>query len=75
VFTIAEDDEGNIWFGDRDAGIWKYDGVRMSNYTTKDGLANDHALSICKDDQGVLWFGMEDGKVYTFNGKTFEKQF
>jgi ligand-binding sensor domain-containing protein len=75
VFTIAEDDEGNIWFGDRDAGIWKYDGVRMSNYTTKDGLANDHALSIFNDDQGVLWFGMEDGKVYTFNGKTFEKQF
>lgn len=28
VFTIAEDSKGNIWFGDRDAGIWKYDGQR-----------------------------------------------
>ncbi len=75
VFTIAEDSKGNIWFGDRDAGIWKYDGVKMTNYTKKDGFTNDNALSIFEDDKGELWFGMEDGKVYTFNGKTFERQF
>ncbi|MBL7966356.1 MAG: hypothetical protein JNK09_05105 [Prolixibacteraceae bacterium] len=75
VFTIAEDSKGNIWFGDRDAGIWKYDGVKMTNYTKKDGLTNDNALSIFEDDKGELWFGMEDGKVYKFNGKTFERQF
>ena len=73
VFTIAEDSKGNIWFGDRDAGIWKYDGVEMTNYTKKDGLTNDNALSIFEDDKGELWFGMEDGKVYKFTGKTFEK--
>lgn len=75
VFTIAEDSKGNIWFGDRDAGIWKYDGVKMTNYTKKDGLSNDNALSIFEDDKGELWFGMEDGKVYKFNGETFERQF
>ncbi|MEO1518850.1 MAG: two-component regulator propeller domain-containing protein [Bacteroidota bacterium] len=75
VFTIAEDAQGNIWFGDRDAGIWKYDGQGMTNYTTKDGLTNDFALSIYEDRSGTLWFGMRDGSVYTFNGKTFEKQF
>jgi ligand-binding sensor domain-containing protein len=75
VFTIAEDGKGNIWFGDRDAGIWKYDGATMTNYTKKDGLTNDFALSIFEDRKGVLWFGMEDGNIYTFNGKTFEKQF
>ena len=75
VFTIAEDSKGNIWFGDRDAGIWKYDGAKMTNYTKKDGLTNDNALSIFEDDKGELWFGMEDGKVYKFNGKTFERQF
>ena len=31
VFTIEEDSQGNIWFGDRDAGIWKYDGKSMTN--------------------------------------------
>lgn len=75
VFTIAEDSKGNIWFGDRDAGIWKYDGVKMTNYTKKDGLTNDNTLSIFEDDKGELWFGIEDGKVYKFNGQTFERQF
>jgi ligand-binding sensor domain-containing protein len=75
VFTIAEDAKGNIWFGDRDAGIWKYDGVKMTNYTKKDGLTNDNALSIFEDKKGDLWFGMADGNIYKFNGKTFEKQF
>lgn len=75
VFTIAEDGKGNIWFGDRDAGIWKYDGVKMTNYTKKDGLTNDNALSIFEDENGDLWFGMADGNIYKFNGKTFKKQF
>jgi ligand-binding sensor domain-containing protein len=75
VFTIAEDEKGNIWFGDRDAGIWKYDGVKMTNYTKKDGLTNDNALSIFEDNKGELWFGMADGNIYKFNGKAFEKKF
>lgn len=35
IFTIKEDTKGNIWFGDRDTGIWKYDGKSMKNYTKK----------------------------------------
>ena len=75
VFIITEDKSGNIWFGDRDAGIWKYDGKQLENYTTKDGLANDFALSIYEDRNGELWFGMSDGSIYKFTGKIFEKQF
>ena len=47
----------------------------MTNYTKKDGLTNDYALSIFEDDKGELWLGMEDGKVYKYDGKTFERQF
>lgn len=75
VFTIAEDSQGNIWFGDRDAGVWKYDGEIMVNYTIKDGLTNDFALSIYKDKNEKLWLGMADGNIFKFNRKTFEKQF
>ncbi len=75
VFTIAEDSNGNIWFGDRDAGIWKYDGNSLKNFTVKDGLSNDRALAIYEDKTGTLWFGMHDGSIYIFNGKTFEKRF
>lgn len=75
VFAIAEDKKGNIWFGDRDAGIWKYDGKNFENYSLKDGLTNDFVLSIYEDKNSELWFGLADGSIYKFNGKTFEKQF
>jgi ligand-binding sensor domain-containing protein len=75
IFTIAEDNKGNIWFGDRDAGIWKFDGKTMKNYTKIDVLTSDFALSIYEDKNGELWFGMADGSIYMFNGKTFEKRF
>lgn len=75
VFVIAEDSKGNIWFGDRDAGVWKYDGQHLENYTTNDGLANDFVLSIYQDRSGELWLGTANGCVYKFKGRTFEKQF
>jgi ligand-binding sensor domain-containing protein len=75
IFTIAEDKKGNIWFGDRDAGIWRFDGKTMKNYTRQDGMTSDFALSIYEDNDEKLWFGMADGSIYIFNGKTFEKQF
>lgn len=75
VFTIAEDKNGNIWFGDRDAGIWKYDGHNLKNFTIKDGLTNDFVLSIYEDKNSDLWFGMADGSIYKLNGNAFEKQF
>lgn len=75
VFIIAEDSKGNIWFGDRDAGVWKYDGEKLENYSTKEGLVNDFALSIYEDKTKELWFGMANGNIYKFNGKAFEKQF
>lgn len=75
VFTIAEDNKGNIWFGDRDAGVWKFDGTAMKNYTKTDGLSSDFALSIYGDKNGELWFGMTDGSIYKLNGERFEKQF
>jgi ligand-binding sensor domain-containing protein len=75
IFTIAEDNKGNIWFGDRDAGIWKYDGNVMKNYSKTNAMTSDFALSIYEDKNGGLWFGMADGSICRFNGQTFEKQF
>jgi len=75
VFAIAEDRDGNIWFGDRDTGAWRYDGTSVTNYTLKDGLTNTFVRSIYKDKKGDLWFGLGDGSVCMFNGKTFDKMF
>lgn len=73
VFEISEDSQGNIWFGDRDGGVWRYDGENMVNYSQKDGLKHDFALSIYEDKHQNLWFGMRDGSVYLFVGDAFER--
>ena len=75
VFAIAEDSEGNIWFGDRDSGAWKYDGTTLTNYIIDKKLKGQMIWSIYEDDSKNLLFGMAAGGVYKFNGRTFDKQF
>jgi ligand-binding sensor domain-containing protein len=75
VFAIEEDIEGNIWFGDRDTGAWKYDDKTLTNYSISDKLTKPMIWTIYKDNKNNLFFGMAEGGVYKFNGKTFDKQF
>ena len=75
VFAIEEDSEGNIWFGDRDTGVWKYDGKIMRNYMIDEKLKSQMIWSIYEDQEKNLLFGMADGGVYKFNGKSFDKRF
>lgn len=75
VFAIEEDSEGNIWFGDRDSGAWKYDGKTMTNYTISDKLSKPMIWTIYKDNNNNLLFGMAAGGVYQFNGNSFDRRF
>ncbi|MEL6835135.1 MAG: two-component regulator propeller domain-containing protein [Bacteroidota bacterium] len=75
VFAIGEDPEGNIWFGDRDTGVWRYDGITFTNFTEADGLTSKHIWQIYTTKAGELWLAMGDGSVCKFNGTAFEKIF
>lgn len=75
VFAIEEDNEGNIWFGDRDSGVWKYDGKNLQNYKDiyhKESL-DELVWDIYNDRKGNLYFILVDGSVFTFNGNSFDK--
>lgn len=73
VFSIGEDRNGNIWFGDRDSGLWLYDGNSMINYTNKNGLSSMFVRTIYTDSRGEIWFGLDDGSVCQFNGESFDR--
>jgi ligand-binding sensor domain-containing protein len=73
VFALNEDQEGNIWIGTVDAGVWKYDGTDLTNYTGKDGFPGTIALVIFKDKKGKLWFSSEEATVFQFDGQKFSK--
>lgn len=71
IYSINEDNNGNIWIGTVDAGVWKYDGNILTNYTTKDGLTSNAVNTIYKDNNGELWFGTDSNGICKFNGTAF----
>ncbi len=73
VFSITEDSQENIWFGDRDSGAWKFDGKTLTNYIIDTKLTSQMIYDIYEDQNKNLLFGMAEGGVYKFNGKTFDK--
>lgn len=73
VFAMEEDRDGNIWFGDRDTGAWKYDGQTLTNYMVDKSLTSQMIWDIYEDSDKNLLFGMLAGGVYRFNGKSFDK--
>lgn len=74
VFAIEEDAKGNIWFGDRDSGIWKYNGEKLINYIVDEELKSQMIWSIYNDHNDNLLVGMAEGGVYQFNGKSFDRR-
>jgi len=65
------DSEGNLWFGSRGNGIFKFNGKSFTNYTKTDGLCDNDISCIAEDKQGNLWFGTTKG-VCKFDGEKFE---
>ncbi|MCR9017060.1 ligand-binding sensor domain-containing protein [Aquiflexum gelatinilyticum] len=70
-FSVLEDSKGNMWFGSIGSGVFRYDGKRIKNFTTKDGLLNNDVVSIYEDKAGNIWFGVWGG-ASRFDGNSFQ---
>jgi len=84
AFSVAQDNDGNYWFGAVYSGIWRYepskdDPLRKGTFTNFDdaeGWPCENAWTIYKTRSGELLFGGEDpGGVYRFDGAGFERVF
>ncbi len=75
VFAIKEDSKGNIWFGDRDTGAWRFDGKEIENFMLDSTLNTQHIWDIYEDKSGNLLFAAGDRGVYKFNGNGFDRVF
>jgi ligand-binding sensor domain-containing protein len=65
-----QDKEGNIWFGTRGNGLYKYDGKSFHQFTVNDGLDCNKIYCILEDKEGKIWIGTEEG-LCLYNGQTF----
>jgi ligand-binding sensor domain-containing protein len=66
VYTIAEDNNGNKWFG-TSQGLSKLEGGKWHTYTERDGLADNWVNDILFDTDGSIWCGTFGG-VSVFDG-------
>lgn len=71
IVGIVEDKDGSLWLGTDGFGICKYDGISFTNFTTKDGLADNAIHEIMLDSKGLLWIGTYWGGLSMFDGKKF----
>jgi ligand-binding sensor domain-containing protein len=77
-FSIAEDTDGNMWFGTAYAGVWRYnpDTEQLRQFTSKDGIKSDIIWTIYQTKTGELLFaGESPAAVYQFNGNTFDRNY
>lgn len=71
ILAFCEDSKGVFWFGTLECGLNKLDRKtkKFSNYTVKDGLANNVVYDIIEDNEGNLWMSTNRG-ISKFDTKT-----
>lgn len=61
VLNAMEDKQGNIWFVSLSSGVTMYDGKKIRNYTTKDGLSSNIIYDMLTDKSGNMWLMSQKG--------------
>ncbi|HHJ80022.1 MAG TPA: regulator [Candidatus Tenderia electrophaga] len=60
VYSIAEADDGTMWFG-TNKGLSRFDGEHWYSYGRKDGLLSEHVYTIAMVPGGEVWVGTRGG--------------
>ncbi|MDQ2732818.1 MAG: hypothetical protein M3Y56_14260, partial [Armatimonadota bacterium] len=76
VMALAQDQQGQIWVGCEDTGVWRYNPAsaekeRWTQFTTKDGLGDDNGYALAVDRLNRVWVGHLNHGVSVFNGKSW----
>ena len=72
IFSMTEDNLGNIWFATRDHGICYYNGKTFTSIEKNEGFGSQGATAILQDDQNNFWITTFDSGVWYYDGKTFK---
>jgi ligand-binding sensor domain-containing protein len=84
VLGLFEDSKGNLWFGNNGGGLFRYDGMTLTNFAQDKGLANPdfrangkegpgtlgRVYAINEDNGGHIWIGTADAGVWKCDGNT-----
>ena len=71
IFSMAEDNLGNIWFATRNHGLCRYDGKTFTSIGKSEGFSGGGATAILQDKKNNFWITTADKGVWYYDGKTF----
>ena len=70
TYDIFQDSKGFIWISS-DAGICRYDGKKLTVFTTKDGISENVVFKIYEDNKGRIWFTTLSGYFFYYYKNRF----
>ena len=70
IWSIRETSTGEIWFGSNGAGVFRFDGETLRQYTEADGLGGSQIRDIREDSNGGVLVSAVGG-VARFDGVEF----
>ena len=71
--STVRDNNSNLWFVTYRDGVWKYDGLKITQYVVQDNSKEITLFSIYKDNNGDIWLGTPENGAWKFDGQTFVK--
>ena len=71
--SAVKDKNGDLWVATLGAGVFRYDGTKMTQYPVAFVGEMMFGISIYRDRQDNLWLCSAKDGVYKFNGERFER--
>ena len=59
VLQILIHSDGSLWCSTTENGIYHFDNQTFTNYSTKNGMANDNSVSLFEDIYHNIWSNYE----------------
>ena len=61
ITALAQAADGTLWIGSMGGGLLRWQGGKLTAFTTKDGLPSNLISTLHLDREGTLWIGMISG--------------
>jgi ligand-binding sensor domain-containing protein/serine phosphatase RsbU (regulator of sigma subunit) len=78
ITTIAEDHDGNLWFGTQSGGVFRIVNIttesvgQITSYNTANGLGDNEVWSLFVDRDNQVWIGTKNNGISIFSKDRFE---